>query len=71
MERRIKKKKRLELKFTLLSLGIVIISLFALFGVSATPSGVSDLNITSNETGSNTSSGNLVNISGGYIATLN
>jgi hypothetical protein len=49
----------------------IIISFMFLGVFSAVPGGVSGLNITSNETGSVISSGNAVNISGGYIATIN
>lgn len=45
--------------------------IFGSFLISAVPGGIDNLNITANETANANTAGSIVNISGGYIATIN
>lgn len=72
MKQNMKKRGKTE---TLKVFGVltVLIATF-IFGaslISAVPGGVDNLNITSNETVSANTAGSIVNISGGYVATIN
>jgi hypothetical protein len=65
------RKKRGELHGAILTVGLAFLfTLLLIVAVEALPSGPTALNITSNETATTTAA-QVVNISGGYIATLN
>lgn len=52
-------------------LAVAAAFVFGALFVSAAPEGVDTLNITNNETYAGSSTGSIINISGGYIATVN